>query len=387
MSAALWLLLSSVALLALTFFLYPLGIALRAAHWPRPWATRAWQPRVSVLMAVHNGDSELESKLDHLLQHDYPAELMELVVVSDGSSDGTAAILRRRAGERLRVRVIESRGGKSAALAEALQLASGDVLVFCDLRQRLEPGAVQALCDALGGGELAVAGGSLRFRPGPSGSASVGVYWRFESWLRRNEALSGSVVGVSGALYALRRSDLPEIPAGLVLDDLYVPLKVAERGGRIGLVDAAIAWDLPAPSAGVEAARKRRTLAGNWQLLARWPALLLPFAHPLWWRFLCHKVLRLLIPFFLLGALVGNSLLALDGEPAWLALLACQLAGHLAGLAALTMPALRRLLPLRLAAAVWELNLYAVLGLWDHLRGSRSHLWQTTPLGAAGERP
>ena len=380
---ALGVLLLSLAVLFQTFLGYPLWVALQARLRPRPWRTTDWQPRVSVLMAVHNGAAELEAKIDHLLAHDYPADALELVVVSDGSDDATAAILRRRAGERLKVLVLEQRGGKSAALREALRLASGEVLVFCDLRQRLEPGSLRALCAALGGGDLAVAGGLLRFRQGPSGSAAVGVYWRFESWLRRMEAASGSVVGVSGALYALRRADLPEIPLGLVLDDLWVPLKVAARGGRVGLVEQAIAWDVPAPSSAVETARKRRTLAGNWQLLARWPALLLPFAHPLWWRFTCHKLLRLIMPFCMLAALLANVALASDGDLFWLGLLTLQLAAHLGGLAALALPALRGLLPLRLAAAVQELSLYALLGLWDHLRGQRSHLWQTTRLGAA----
>lgn len=373
----------SLAALFQTFLGYPLWVALQARLRPRPWRCADWQPRVSVLMAVHNGAAELEAKLDHLLAHDYPVDALELVVVSDGSADQTAAILRRRASERIKVLVLEQRGGKSAALHEALRLASGEVLVFCDLRQRLEPGSVRALCAALGGGDLTIAGGLLCFRDGPSGSAAVGVYWRFESWLRRMEAASGSVVGVSGALYAIRRADLPEIPAGLVLDDLWVPLKVAAGGGRVGLIEQAIAWDVPAPSSAVEAARKRRTLAGNWQLLARWPALLLPFAHPLWWRFTCHKLLRLIMPFCMLTALLANLALASDGDPLWLGQLALQLAAHLGGLAALALPALRSLLPLRLAAAVQELNLYALLGLWDHLRGQRSHLWQTTSLGAA----
>lgn len=382
MSVALGVFALSVLLLWQAFLGYPLGVALQAWRRPRPWRSAEWEPSLSVLMAVHNGAAEIEAKIDHLLAHDYPAGKLELLVVSDGSDDDTIAILRRRAGERLRVLELEHRGGKSAALRAALPLATGEVLVFCDLRQRLEPGSLRALCAGLGGGDLAVAGGLLRYRHSSSGSAAVGLYWRFETWLRRMEARSGSVVGVSGALYAIRREQMPEMPAGLVLDDLWVPLKVAEAGGRIGLIEEAIAWDVPAPSSAVEAARKRRTLAGNWQLLARWPGLLRPFAHPLWWRLLCHKLLRLLIPFAMAGALLSNALLATDGSAWWLGLLAVQLAGHLGGWLALLLPRLRRLAPLRLLAAIQELNLFAVLGLLDHLRGQRSHLWQTTRLDA-----
>jgi cellulose synthase/poly-beta-1,6-N-acetylglucosamine synthase-like glycosyltransferase len=387
MSTAWVVLVASLAVLFQIFIGYPLWVAVQARFWPRPWRTEQWQPTVSVLMAVHDGESELESKLDHLLGHDYPAGLMELIVVSDGSRDTTAAILRRRAGERLRVVVLEQRVGKSAALREALLLARGEVLVFCDLRQRLEPGTVSALCAALGGGDLAVAGGLLKFHPGDSGSAAAGLYWRFESWLRGAEARSGSVVGVSGALYALRRRDMPEMPPGLVLDDVWIPMQVAARGGRIGLIEQAIAWDRPAPSVAVEAARKRRTLAGNWQLIARWPGLLLPFAHPLWWRFVCHKLLRLIMPFALLAALLANAVLASGGGVVWVALLVAQCAAHAGGLASLAFPALRRWPLPRLLAAFEELNLYALLGLCDHLRGQRSHLWQTTRLDAAERRP
>lgn len=387
MSVALGLLVASLLLLAHTLVGYPLWVAVQAWCRPKPWSRAEWEPTVSVLMAVHNGAAELDAKLDHLLAHDYPADKMELLVVSDGSDDESVAILRRRSDPRLRVLVQEQRAGKSAALRELLPMATGEVLVFCDLRQRLEPGSLRALCAALGGGDLAVAGGSLRYRHAASGSAAVGLYWRFETWLRRMEARSGSVVGVSGALYAIRRAEMPDMPPGLVLDDLWVPLKVAEAGGRIGLVEQAIAWDLPAPSSAVEAARKRRTLAGNWQLLARWPGLLRPFAHPLWWRFVCHKLLRLLMPFFLLAALLSNAWLASDGSGVWMGLLAVQLAGHLAGGLALGLPRARRIAPLRLLAAFQELNLFALLGLFDHLRGQRSHLWRTTRLDAGRALP
>lgn len=369
------LLLLSLAALAWTFLGYPLAIAVLARLRPRPTAREAWTPSLSVCIAVHNGAGHIEAKLDDLFAQDYPPGCLQVVVVCDGCSDDTALRLSRRADPRLRVKVVAERRGKSACLADALALANGEVLVLTDVRQRLEPGSLRALCAALASGELAAVGGLLRFESARGQPAPADPYWRFESWLRAAEARSGSVVGVSGALYAVRRADMPTPPPGLILDDLWVPLAIAAAGGRIGLEPAAIAWDRPPGDLRAEAVRKRRTLAGNWQLLARWPALLLPGAHPLWWRFVSHKLLRLLMPFALLLALLCNLLL-LGLHPLLDALLVAQLGGWLLAAAGLLLPAARGLLPVRLATAFVAMNAYAALGLWDHLRGGPGHLWR-----------
>lgn len=374
-------------LLAWTFVGYPLAMQLRARLWPRPVRSQPWLPRVSVCMAVHDGEAHLEAKLRDLLGHDYPADRLELVVVSDGSRDGTNAILRAFSGPRLRAVEAPLRRGKSACLAEAIALAEGEVLVFTDVRQRLAPGSIRALCEALAGG-LAAAGGLLRLEDAHGYALAVDAYWRYETALRRAEAATGSVVGVSGALYAVRRCDMPIPPPGLVLDDLWVPLEIARRGGRVGLVEGAVAYDRASPSAAVESSRKRRTLAGNWQLLAARPSLVWPGAHPLALRFLQHKLLRLVAPLPLAGALIAN--LVLLGSGPWAGgLLAAQLGAYVLALAGLGWPGLRTLLPVRLASSFLEMNAYAVLGFLDFLRRRDPHLWRTAsvPLDKAPRSP
>jgi hypothetical protein len=126
-----------------------------------------------------------------------------------------------------------------------------------------------------------------------------------------------------------------------------------------------------------EAARKRRTLAGNFQLVSRVPALLDPLRNPLWGRFISHKVLRLATPWLLAVALVANAALALDSR-AWLALFAAQLAGYALAALGIALPAARRILPVRLAATFLELNLCAAVALFDWLRGRDLHLWTAT---------
>ena len=387
MITAAWVtLVACLLLLGWTYVGYPVWLLALARLRPRRAARSHWQPHVSVCMAVHNGMAHLDAKIDGLLAHDYPEDRFDLVIVSDGSTDGTGARLRQRAGERIAVIDSPVRRGKTACLAEAIDRARGDVLLFTDVRQRLAPGSVQALCDALASGELAAVSGLLRLEGTDGYAHAVDAYWQYETAIRRAEAATGSVVGVSGALYAVRKRDMPVPPAGLVLDDVWVPMRIAANGGRIGLEPAAIAFDRASTSAAVESARKRRTLSGNWQLLTRWPAIALPGRHPLAWRFIQHKLLRLIAPLFLLGALVANA--ALLGQGPWpVALFAAQCTAYAVAFAGLRWSSLRALLPVKLASAFLEMNAYAVLGFVDFLRSRDAHLWAAAPSAIPSSPP
>jgi cellulose synthase/poly-beta-1,6-N-acetylglucosamine synthase-like glycosyltransferase len=278
------------------------------------------------------------------------------------------------------------RRGKTACLADAIARARGEVLVFTDVRQRFAPGAVRALIAALGDPRVGAAGGELHLRDADGFARTQDAYWRYERWIRRNESRSGSVMGVSGALYAVRRADMPLPPPGLVLDDLWVPLKLMQRGLRVVLVGAAIAWDEASRDPRAEAARKRRTLAGNWQLIARWPQLLVPGLAPSWWRLVSHKWLRLAMPAALLVLLGASFALASESAFVRFALVA-QLVAYGAALAAIARPALRRIAPLRYAAAFLELNASAALALPDALRTRDAHLWGGPPRAGLERRP
>ncbi len=370
-----WVLAFSLSVLAWTYLGYPLWMALLARYQPRPTTVKHWQPSVSVCMAVHNGMTHLDTKLDGLLAHDYPEGLLDIVVVSDGSEDGTAEHLRARAGSRITAITPTQRRGKTACLADALAVAQGEVLVFTDVRQRLAPGSIQALCDALASAELQAASGLLALEASDAYSRSVDAYWRYESAIRLAEAATGSVVGVTGALYAVRRRDMPTPPAGLVLDDVWVPMRIALKGGRIGLATKAVAFDHASENAASESARKRRTLSGNWQLLSLWPELLRPDRHPLAWRFISHKFLRLVAPLWLLVAFLANALLLQQGAIAQ-GLFALQCAAYAFAVMGMAWPATRRLMPIKLASAFLEMNAYAVLAFFDFLRSRDAHLWQ-----------
>jgi cellulose synthase/poly-beta-1,6-N-acetylglucosamine synthase-like glycosyltransferase len=369
----------SLLLVAFAYFGYPFAIWVRARTHALPIAARDWEPDVDVLVVAHNAAAELAAKLATLAALDYPRERITIHVASDGSTDDTVAIA-EAAG--VGVHAFAERRGKSACLGDVLPRLSAGIVVLTDVRQRLDPGAVRALLRPLADPSIGAVSGELVFERTVSGhGGGVDLYWKYEKFIRRHEAVSGSVVGVTGALYALRRTLAPAVPAGLILDDLFIPLAIA-RSARVVFAGDAIAWDRVSEDPAREAARKRRTLAGNFQIIERDPALLLPWTHPLGWRLWGHKWLRLAVPWLLAIALFAN--LALAGtSPFWTLLLAAQLALYALAIVGIAVPATLGLFPVRSAATFVRMNAYAVLGLVDFLSDRDAHLWRVSA-GANG---
>jgi len=250
-------------------------------------------------MAVRNEEKNLPAKLENLRNLDYPKDRLQIIVVSDGSSDSTVDILQRHSDMLLPV-FLERACGKAAALNEAARRATGEILVFTDVRQAIDANAISELtacfCDPeVGGvsGELILEGTSH------SPSNGLGTYWEIEKLVRKLESKSGSVIGATGALYAIRRRLYEEIPSATILDDVAIPMNVVRRGNRVIFQPSAIARDKVLTDKGKEFARKVRTLTGNYQLLRLAPWLLSP-SNPVLWRYVSHKFLRLLCPWFLI---------------------------------------------------------------------------------------
>ena len=301
-----WLFWLSAGLIAYTYAGYPLWLWVRAQVRPRPARRGAIEPKVSVLMVVRNEEAVLRDKLNNLLQLDFPAERCEIVVVSDASTDATEAILAEHAGNR-RVHVVinKSAGGKALGLNDAIRRAHGDVLVFTDARQQIEPRAVRLLAENFADPEVGAVSGELMLgdpRNGETGRG-MGLYWRIEKWVRELEAASGSGVGATGALYAVRRELAVEVPADTILDDVFIPMNVARQGFRVLFDARARAWDRPDLGTEREFRRKVRTLTGNYQLLQLAPWLLRR-ENPLRFEFVSHKLMRLFVPFLLVAVFV-----------------------------------------------------------------------------------
>ncbi|HEX7669333.1 MAG TPA: glycosyltransferase family 2 protein, partial [Polyangiaceae bacterium] len=263
----------SLLLVIYTYAGYPVLVAVWARLAPYAVLGRAdFEPTVSVCLAVHNGEAHLIQKIRGLQELDYPRDKLEILVFSDGSTDGTEGLVREISTLDPRVKLLSSaeRLGKPTALNRLRELATGEVLLLCDVRQSMSPNALRALLHPLADPSVGCVSGSLVL----AGHTGASIYWRYERAIRGCEAKLGRMVGVSGSIYAMRRADMPVLPADVLLDDMFVPLMVALfTRKKIVLADAAEAHDIACDD-DHEFVRKVRTLAGNYQLVAKLPRLL-----------------------------------------------------------------------------------------------------------------
>jgi len=224
-----WVFWISIALLAYTYAGYPLWLWLRAQLRPWPAMRGPIEPRVSIVMVVRNEAGALGEKLRNLLGLSYPAEKCQIVVVSDGSDDGTEAILAAfKSDGRVRAVCKKTSGGKAAGVNDALRISDGEILFFTDARQRIEAQALRRLIENFADPSVGAVSGALMLGD-PSldeKGQGMGLYWRLEKKIRELESASGSVVGATGALYAVRRELAVELPADTILDDVYIPMHV-----------------------------------------------------------------------------------------------------------------------------------------------------------------
>jgi len=370
----------SSSILLYTYAGYPLWIYLRSRLHPRSWRQEPRLPSVSIILAVHNGAALLRQKVDHLLSLDYPRDRIEIVIVSDGSTDDTNDILKEFPDPPVKSIRCSEQGGKAAALNQGVQLATGEILVFIDIRPRIERHALQFLLSNFADPHVGCVAGKLVLLDDghePSAKAVGGLYWRYEQWIRNCEAKVSSPLGVYGGFYAVRRELAEALPEGIILDDMLQPLSVIRQGYRSVLDVRARVYDIWPKSLRGEFHRKVRTLAGNFQLiqLAPW---LLSRQNRLRFELISHKLLRLFVPLLLVIQLVSNALLA-DRSGFYAGTLAAQVLFYL--LAALGagrgIPVLRHMAAP--ASAFCMLNAAVVVGFYKFLftRGPLWKIWTT----------
>ena len=360
----------SLATLAYTYFGYPIVIGLFARLFPRRAAPEdpAWTPKVSALIPVYNASSYLTAKLESLLGLDWPADKLEIWIYSDGATDDTEAVAEAYAARDPRVHLLRggARAGKPTAVNRMLEVATGEVLLMTDVRQPLERDCLRALVRRLAPSDVACVSGNLTL---PT-TAGAGVYWRYENWLRNQEARFRSMLGVTGPIYVIRKADLPGLPSETILDDMWIPLRLRLQGRRLLFAADAIAHD-QAFDDEREFGRKVRTLAGQYQLLGQLPALLFPWSNPSWFEFASHKLMRLVCPF---------ALVALFFSSAWLAVSTRALVPHLILIGQIAFYLLAAAGEKagklgQVARTFVVLNYAAIVGLWRHLRGAQRITW------------
>jgi biofilm PGA synthesis N-glycosyltransferase PgaC len=366
---AFWL---SAALIVYTYAGYLCFLWFRARIAPRPIKKESIEPSVSIVIAVFNEAARIPAKLQMIAELDYPKDKLEIVIASDGSTDGTNELLRSL--PQVKAVICPENRGKAAALNAAMAQASGEIVLFTDARQKIEPKAVRELVANFADPEVGCVSGELMFVGQGGQESGVSLYWRLEKVIRKLESATGSVVGATGAIYAVRRSLVPTLPDGTLLDDVYIPVHVVRQSHRVVFEPAARAWDEEPEAGKQEFRRKVRTLAGNYQLLQLAPWLL-SWQNPQWGRFVSHKVMRLWVPFLLVINFV--TAWTLYRQPVFLVIAAVQTLFYvLASIGMMTGERSSRLVST--PAAFCVLNAAAAVALFSFMRhrGAPTRMWK-----------
>lgn len=356
---------------------YPLLVAMRAHWFPRSVGKAPYRASVSVLISVYGEVEQLEGKLKSVLRLDGADLIREILIGSDGSPGDVAGVVAQIGDARVRLFEFAERRGKPSVLNDLIKECSGEIVLLTDARQPLNPQALTAILNNFADERVGVVSGELIFvaTDGDTTAAKgIGAYWRYEKWIRRSEAAFGSVPGATGAIYAIRRALLEPLPANTLLDDVAIPMRAIQRGFRCVFESRAEAYDHPESDPRKEALRKRRTIAGNVQLIRLWPSLLNPAKNPAWFAFVSHKLLRLLAPFLLLIAWIANVLL-LD-SPRYLAIgYAHLILLFIAGLGGLFNRVGLRMGLLGAPMMFFALNATTLAALWDAATGRFEVRW------------
>jgi poly-beta-1,6-N-acetyl-D-glucosamine synthase len=300
----------SITTIIYTFVGYPLAVYLLAKFRSRKVAKAYITPRVSVIIACLNEGKNIAARLENLFESNYPEDLLEILVVSDGSTDDTVERVRRYADKGVRLLHYNDRKGKPTALNLGIENAKGEIIVFADARQSFETEVIKELVANFADPNVGAVSGAylMSDQRGSTVGEGVGFYWKYEELIRKSEARLGSVIGATGAIYAIRRNLWEPVPSETILDDVYTPMRIAMQGYRVVFEEKALAHDAVAKSASREFSRKVRTLMGNYQLCQLMPRLLLP-SSGLLLQFFSHKLMRLVAPIFMVILFLVNLIL------------------------------------------------------------------------------
>lgn len=344
-------------------------------------------PTLSLLIAAHNEEADIEARLLNALALDYPVGKLEIVIASDGSTDGTNDIVRRYADRGVRLLAYSLNQGKASVLDKSVPRLTGQIVILSDANTHMEPDAARRLASWFSDPDVGVVCGRLVLTDTRTGKNVDGLYWKYETFLKKCESRLGALLGSNGAIYAIRKELFPGVSPGTIIDDFVIPLEAKRRSGcRIVYDTRAVAHEETAPTMRAEFRRRVRIGAGGFQSIGMlWP-LLLPTNGWVAFTFLSHKVLRWACPFFLLGMLVANVLLL--GDPLYNWMLAAQAGFYLLAAVGNRLPARPQCLRyLRLPTMFVSMNAALFLGFFRWLLGRQGGTWKRTERTPEGVNP
>lgn len=371
-------------LLLHTYFFYPVILFLleRARRWAEsvgfdnPLPNESALPSVTLVVSAYNEAGCIEEKIRNSLSIDYPADKLQILIGSDGSTDGTDEVIRRFEGERVRLWRGE-RAGKASVLNACIPNASGEIVVLSDANTMIDPQALKSLVRHFQDPEVGVVCGKLKLYNRASRDYEESLYWRYESWLKLYEGRHGAVMGANGGLYAIRRRLFTALPANTIIDDFVIAIRLMEQGFKVTYDSEAIAYEETTEDYQKEFKRRVRIAAGNFQSLAMVPEMLLPSAGFRAFAFWSHKLLRWCAPWLMAAAFVSN--LFLLGEPLYRLIFVGQAMFYalaLGGKAKVFRGQLRRIASV--AYYFVTMNFALAVGLWKYVRGQQGAAWDRT---------
>ncbi len=330
-----------IAVLCYVYVGYPLAMAVISSLWRTKPCDRSGEPSVSVLIPAYNEADVIVEKLRNALALDYSSEKLEILVGSDCSSDATVELANSFADRGVKVFAFPRRRGKASVMNDLVAAASGDVLLLCDANVMFARDALRCLASRLLNSRVGAVTGDVRLK---SEDCSFGVGEKLYYWLERGvqlgESRVGSLMGVDGGMYVLRKDLFVPLPADTILDDFVISMLVIKQGKRVIYDPTAIADENATPSARSEFRRRMRVSAGAVQSVLRgnFPPLWRPIEL---WQYCSHKLLRWCVPMLLAALLALNACLLWEGVM-YQAILAVQLLGYLLATAGVVSVQIRR---------------------------------------------
>ncbi|TFG90506.1 MAG: glycosyltransferase family 2 protein [Candidatus Atribacteria bacterium] len=355
----------STAFVIYTYLVYPLIIIslARIRNNPVLIDEDLELPSVTIIIIAYNEEDKIGAKLKNCKKIDYPGTLLNICVVSDGSTDGTNDIL----GKEKDIYFIKDtkNQGKPHQISKALEQTESDIVVFSDARQIYKEDSLRKLVRNFHDPRVGCVSGKLVLVSGKNDSGTnIGLYWKYEKLLRSAESRVDSTLGATGAIYAVRRRLVAPIPDDTILDDVAIPAQVLKQGYRIIFEPDAIAYDDASSRIGIEFRRKVRTLTGNFQLFADNKWLLNPMQNRIFFQSISHKGFRLLIPYALIVSIVTSGLAS---QVFYTVLFWIQIAIYISGSITLISDSLKKNRLLNFLSLFLSLNSAAVVGLYKYM--------------------
>ena len=333
----------AVAIIFYTFLGFPILVTLVARLFPNPVAKRPFTPTVTLLVPAYNEEEIISAKIINCLAQTYPKAYFEIVIVADGSTDETVAVAKAYHSQGVKLFYEPERRGKITAVNRVMPLLKSEIVLFSDANTLLTPQTVAVMMENFADSQVAAVAGEKQVQGG-----GEGLYWRYESWLKKKDSEISSVMGAAGELFAIRHDRFSPPEADSIIEDFILSMRLVSNGWRVVYEPRAIAKEAPTTSFKADWQRRTRIAAGGFQSIQRLPQLLNPRQGWIWWQYLSHRVLRWAITPFLFPILFLINLFLLD---------------H----------------PFFVATAVGQLLFYllATVGYWQTIRGKKSGLLYT----------